>query len=388
MDYDELFREWFFQKWFPLKQGAACGPVPREIVVLGAGVIGLTTALALRASFGSTCPITVMADNWDKPVSTVAAGFWAPFKSSDERTERLSEDTYFRLVAFVRHCEQLSGESHNLTAAVRAGKPLPTSPVVTLSGVTVDHSPDALFPQTPDYVLGRRPAKPHELPEGYQSGMVWDSVLMQTQLYLPMLRRLCSHAGIRLRKKHVEDADVLAQSLGPGAVVVGCVGLGAATLFNDSLMRPLQGTVLVVPMPDPSSGPLVGHFVDAVDREADTEYAYLLPRSDGLVMGGTGIPDEWSLNIAPGTEQGIRARCAMLLPGSGLETTPALAVKTGLRPTRSSLALGPRQLATESKGALWIDSYGYGGAGWTVSLAAAEAAVDHVRAALRARAKL
>ena len=78
-------------------------------------------------------------------------------------------------------------------------------------------------------------------------------------------------------------------------VIVNCTGLGAKALFNDPELMPLKGQLIVlIPQEEitystngglPSSNTPPGTFV------------HMMPRRDGIVLGGTSQRDVWTTEI-------------------------------------------------------------------------------------------
>jgi D-amino-acid oxidase len=138
--------------------------------------------------------------------------------------------------------------------------------------------------------------------------------------------------------------------------VINCAGLGAGDIVGgDDALHPVQGSVVkIVPVPELTGG----RFLDALGEEE--EMAYIIPRSDCYVLGGTALKNVYS--VAPpdaSVVAGILSRCEQLAPGLSRAARP-IVVATGLRPVRTGgLAVGRRSDA-------WIDNYGFGGSGWTM----------------------
>ena len=66
-------------------------------------------------------------------------------------------------------------------------------------------------------------------------------------------------------------------------MLVNCTGLGAKLLFDDEELHPIKGQLTVVlPQPDINYLMVSGEL-------------YMMPRRDGIVLGGTHEEDEWSL---------------------------------------------------------------------------------------------
>ncbi len=58
----------------------------------------------------------------------------------------------------------------------------------------------------PEYVSGRAPVR-RPLPEGFKSGLDWTSIVIQSHLMMPLLRRLCAARGVGLKKKEISNVD-------------------------------------------------------------------------------------------------------------------------------------------------------------------------------------
>ena len=78
-------------------------------------------------------------------------------------------------------------------------------------------------------------------------------------------------------------------------VIVNCTGLGAKALFSDPELTPLKGQLVVlVPQSEVTYG-TTGGARPPVTPEAG--FVHMQPRTDGIVLGGTSIRDNWSLDV-------------------------------------------------------------------------------------------
>jgi D-amino-acid oxidase len=69
----------------------------------------------------------------------------------------------------------------------------------------------------------------------------------------------------------------------PQPVVVNCTGLGARDLCSDVELVPIKGQLtFLLPQPE------INYIVLAGDL-------YMFPRTDGIVLGGTHVRGDWSL---------------------------------------------------------------------------------------------
>jgi glycine/D-amino acid oxidase-like deaminating enzyme len=77
-------------------------------------------------------------------------------------------------------------------------------------------------------------------------------------------------------------------------VFVNCTGLGSKALFNDPDLVPLKGQLVVlVPQPE------VTYATSGIGRQLppNSGFLHMMPRSDGIILGGTSIRDNWSLDV-------------------------------------------------------------------------------------------
>ena len=78
-------------------------------------------------------------------------------------------------------------------------------------------------------------------------------------------------------------------------VIVNCTGLGSKALFNDPELIPLKGQLTVlVPQSE------VTYSTSGGGRQPPTPEAgfiHMMPRTDGIVLGGTSLRDDWSLEV-------------------------------------------------------------------------------------------
>jgi glycine/D-amino acid oxidase-like deaminating enzyme len=76
-------------------------------------------------------------------------------------------------------------------------------------------------------------------------------------------------------------------------VIINCTGLGSRELFGDSELLPLKGQLtILVPQPD------VDYATTGAGRiatEVPSAGLHMMPRADGIALGGTREPDVWTL---------------------------------------------------------------------------------------------
>lgn len=309
-----------------------------DVIVVGGGVIGLTTAIVLAES-GSRVRV------WSRvgaegTTSAVAGALWWPYRIEPEELvgdwslaslrvyEKLAarpEETGVRLVAGV-HADQRSAERGAWSGQVE----------------------------------GLRDAQAQELPPGHDNGM-WARVpLIDMPVHLAWLRRRFEAAGGTVQARTV---SAFAEAAAQAPVVVNCTGIGAQRLVPDDQVRPVRGQLVLV------ENPGIEEWFTAADH-ASRRTTYFFPQPGRLILGGTAEEDEWSLVPDPATAEAIVARCARIRPE--IAQARILGHRVGLRPSRT----GGVRIEAEPLpgGGLLIHNYGHGGAGVTVAWGCAGAA--------------
>jgi D-amino-acid oxidase len=139
-------------------------------------------------------------------------------------------------------------------------------------------------------------------------------------------------------------------------VIVNCTGAGARDFVPDPAVTPVRGQVVVAENPG-----LTEFFIGTPDETH--ELRYVVPHAGRVVLGGTEIEGDWSLDPRPATAQRILADCAVIDPR--LATARILEHRVGLRPVRPEVRLEAG--AADGGGRLLVHNYGHGGSGVTLS---------------------
>ncbi|MFI8997630.1 FAD-dependent oxidoreductase [Streptomyces sp. NPDC053542] len=303
-----------------------------DVIVVGAGVTGLTCAVQL-AETGRAVRV-ISRDQAAGTTSSVAGGLCWPYRIlPEEEAVQWS----------VRGYEALAGLAETEGTGVR----MVTG---TMAAASV---PD----RWRDAVPGLRAARPEELPAGIPEGLRARTPLVAMDAHLQYLERRLAAAGGTVERRPAGSLDALAREAG---AVVNCSGLGARELVPDPDVRPVQGQLVIVENPG-----IEEWFVDA-DGHADTT-TYVLPQPYGVVLGGTAVEGAWSTEPDPAVAEAIVARCARLHPA--LAEARILAHRVGLRPARPAVRLEAERLPG---GGLVVHNYGHGGAGVTVAWGCAD----------------
>jgi D-amino-acid oxidase len=305
------------------------GPGTGDVAVLGAGVIGLTTAVTLAE--GGHRVLVRTAEPPGATTSAAAGALWGPWLA--EPRDRV-----------------LGWASHTLDALTRLATQ-PGTGVRMTAGTDISashHQPPAWFGLLPD----ARPCRPGELPAGYPHGVCYTAPLVDMPVHLSYLARRLQAAGGSIE---ISPVATLQEAAALAPVVVNCTGLGARALASDDTLCPVRGQHLV------TTNPGISQFTE-VDTGDSPDLIAIYPHAGHLVLGGTAEPGRWDREPSPQTAAAILARCTALEPR--LRTAEITGHRVGLRPTRSEVRLEEQ---TGTGHARLIHNYGHGGAG--VSLA-------------------
>lgn len=305
------------------------------MIVVGSGVIGLTTAVVLAES-GRRVRVWTR-EPAEGTTSAVAGALWWPYSVEPLELARAwaleSLSVYEELAARpdetgVRMVEGVMGESR-------------------------------LDEQGP-WAAARLPGLRASTPEEYAGTGLWARLpLIDMPVQLRWLRERFLRAGGTVSVRDVAD---LAEAEAAAPVVVNCTGLGARELVSDPAVRPVRGQLVIV------ENPGVRNWLVSTDAVAGTT-TYLFPQPDRLVLGGTTEVDEWSLTPDPAVAAQIVERCARLRPA--VAGARVLGHRVGLRPSRPVVRL---EREVRGGGGVLVHNYGHGGAGVTVAWGCARVA--------------
>ncbi|WP_214317315.1 FAD-dependent oxidoreductase [Nonomuraea sediminis] len=292
------------------------------VVVIGAGVSGLTTAICL-AEAGAE--VRVWAERPPlETTSALAGAMWGPsFQQPVDKTPAWTEQSLRDFTAL---------------AGVR-GSGVRMAPVLTVGELP---PVDQLPPQA-TMIPGLRSCTAGELPDGYPAGFRATMPVIDMPVYLRYLTGRLAEAGVEIEMRR---ASALSEA---GPVVVNCAGLGARELAGDDSVRPMLGQLVAVANPG-----LDEVFLELAAARETTQY---VPHHDRVVCGGIAVPDVWDTTPDPGVTERILERCGRVEPR--LREAKVLDVWVGLRPDRPAVRV-------EAEGGV-VHNYGHGGNGVSLS---------------------
>jgi D-amino-acid oxidase len=313
-----------------------------DVLVIGAGVSGLTTAVCLAEAGRS---VAIRAERLpQETTSAVAGAIWGPHLV--ERSDRVSRWSHQTLTTLT-----------DLAGDVASG-------VRLLSGVEARRAPRG-FPHWGHLLGNLSPCDPASLPDGFVAGWRYTAPVAAMPVYLEyLLTRFRRAAG----QVHTSAVTSLAEAVRDttARVIVNCSGIGAHDLVPDPAVTPVRGQVVVAANPG-----ITEFFIAPSDDTA--ELAYLFPNGDRILLGGTELRGNWSLDPNPHTAERILRDCAAIDPR--LRTTQIITHRVGLRPFRAQVRLEAEPL----DGRLLVHNYGHGGAGITLSWGCAYEVAELIR---------
>jgi D-amino-acid oxidase len=299
-----------------------------DVLVIGAGVCGLTTGICLaEAGFSVTIRTAVPPG---QTTSVAAGAVWGLTRVGPPgRTAGWGR-------AGLEILSKLAAE--------------PGTGVRMVSGQEISRSP--LKPHGSTELTGDlRPSERAELPDGFGYGWHYTAPLATMPVYLGYLRDRFERAGGTVEISAVSSLTELA---GLAPVVVNCSGAGARHLVPDPAVVPVRGQVVI------AANPGIEEFVISRD-DLPPWITYMFPHGDTILLGGTNDEGNWDQDPHDDIAERIVAGCAKLDPR--LRGAEILGHRVGLRPCRPEVRLEAEPLGD---GVLW-HNYGHGGAG--VSLA-------------------
>jgi D-amino-acid oxidase len=308
-----------------------------DILVIGAGVSGLTTAICL-AEAGLRVKIWA-AEPPEQTTSYAAGAMWGPY-----------------LVEPVDRVRVWSAQTLDVLRQLATD---PQTGVRLIPGVEASRKP-VDPPEWGSRLDGFRMCDASELPDAFTIGWRYTAPLIDMPTYLGYLARRLAAARGSIEIHQVRSLD---QPVGVAPIVLNCAGMGARDLVPDPDLSPIRGQLVVVENPG-----ITEFFSEDTGPSPDLTHFY--PQGNTLVLGGTAQPGDWSRKPNSESAEAIVARCAEVEPR--LRNARILGHRVGLRPTRPCVRVEGEQLDDIHV----IHNYGHGGAGVTLSWGCANEARD------------
>jgi D-amino-acid oxidase len=296
-----------------------------QITVVGAGVIGLTTALTLEEQGHE---VRVVANGTaEATTSAVAGACWFPYRAGPPH----------RVAAWAAHTR---GWLDGFVTERAAG-------IDPMRGYEItDEAGDD--PPRPWWAAGIEVAREPAPVAGEPMAWRYRSLRIEPGKFLAWLTD-------RLRGT-IERRPVDDLAAEPGDLVVNCSGLAARELAGDDQVAPLFGQIVITELGE------VDRSLLLTDERDPDKLFYMIPRREELVLGGCSLP--WPPGKPPEIDPAITQRILDHAKALGLAVGGLRRVRAGLRPYRPEVRL-------ERAGRI-VHNYGHGGAGYTLCRGCAE----------------
>ena len=261
-----------------VRELAEAEPNPSGVAVLGAGVVGLSTAILLLRK---GIPVTVYAEKLPPDTtSNIAGAQWFPFSVCEPAAlkgdfkKQFVEATELSFLAF----QALVGSRRY--------------PVRWMTNYYIDEvkqKPRNLDPLLePGSIISKMVmnrtilrAGEHPFPSMKHDIFSYDTMMIDPAPYLDALvEDVRGLGGKFVIRKFADQTAVLRL---PEYALVNCTGLGAGTLFPDKQLVAKKGQLTVL-FPQ-----------HEIDYAVDGDEFYMFPRRDGILLGGTTEKDVWGV---------------------------------------------------------------------------------------------
>ncbi|KAJ7484471.1 D-amino-acid oxidase [Mycena latifolia] len=380
-----------------------------NVFVVGAGVIGLTTAIqALEAGYNVTLFAEIFPSD---PKSIKYTSCWAganhrSFVGYGPQMHRssLCSECY---ISSIMNLSELERETMQVFLDLIDKDPL--VPVMT--------RPQFEFTQTDgqdeikhfsQFYSDFHSINASELPEGVADGGKFTTICMDVPNYLPYLMERFFQAGglafritvsslsslISVKDRPAFEAFPPTSTGSPPfsepAAVINCTGLGALSLGDvlDTDVYPTRGETILI------RAPWVDHSMTYFFKNGD--YSYIIPRKSGdIILGGTFQVNDWHPTSRPESVKSMKERgifiCPELLPegkrdNPNIDDLDVVEECVGLRTTRKGgVRLETTSLVVDGKTYPIVHNYGHGGAGFQSSWGSANRTIELLKAALEER---
>ncbi len=233
--------------------------------VLGSGAVGLATARLLQeAGFKVTIYTKALPP---ETTSNVAGGEWFPFLVADpEKSDARFNQQLLSAAEFAyRRYLSMMGE--------RFGIRWVRSYAIAKDGFD-EGGPLGMQTMFRGMMPEFRDLKPDEHPFPATSSVrQYDTMLIEPPRYLPAMLEDVRAASGTILVREIADRGAIAQL--PEKLVFNCTGMGAKDIFGDDELTPVRGQVTYL-KPQPQVNYAVSH-----------DQLYMLPRTEGILLGGT-----------------------------------------------------------------------------------------------------
>ncbi|KAJ6491367.1 D-aspartate oxidase [Mycena vitilis] len=364
----------------------------QKVFVVGAGVVGLSTAIrVLEAGFDD---VTIFAEVFPgDPKNIKYTSCWAganhiSIATTNALLHQLERETLSVFLGMIKEDPLV---------------PVMIRPIREHGEVSTPEN-QKQFEHESQFYSDFRTLESNELPEGVVYGGLFSTIFVDVPRYLPYLMNRFIGLGGRAFRVTLPSLSALLSEDRPSlipfpstsansfpsfdpAAIINCTGLGAAFIGDvlDTNVYPTRGEVLIIRAPWINDG--LSRFYE------DGHLTYVIPRQSGdVILGGTFQVNDRHPTSRPETvklikERGIQAYPELLPENKrearNIEDLDVVEECVGLRPTRNGgVRLETAFLSAHGKSVPVVHNYGHGGAGYQSSWGSAMFAVDLLKSAV------
>ena len=326
--------------------------VAPRFAVIGAGAVGLATAVQLQTEFPNASVTIITKDYLAGTTSIGAAGIFRP---TPAKTPGVPYDT---LMPWLKETwDYFTALAHSENAG-DAGCQL-------ISGYEFYNSePDLNLMKNTLYSLDKVNEKELNIYPGpkYNVGYRSVSILTSPVRFLPFLMSKFKANGGKMEYRTLTSMSELVSRYD---VVMNCTALGSRELVGDSLIYPSRGHLIRV------KAPWIKTSLYAEDGKGGV--CHLYPTPDFVVVGGIKQTGNEDLTPRDVDTNAIWDRACTLVPS--LRKAQILGEWVGLRPMRKPLRLESEVMQFDNGALNVVHNYGHGGEGISLSWGTAAHAV-------------
>ncbi|OTA97022.1 hypothetical protein M434DRAFT_392205 [Hypoxylon sp. CO27-5] len=344
-----------------------------HIVVLGAGVIGLSSALRIQAEGHA---VTIVARDFPAGFEIIDAqsqiNFTSPWGGAHNRlvppTNPSEEREHAMSLQTSDHMRAVQARHPEAGITFMKGTEYLEAPGEAYRALTEERAREQLGMQ------GFRLLGKEELPEGVRWGCEYDTWCVNPMVYCSFLLRRFAILGGKVLRREVRDPRELFDwkfEGGPIDVVINASGNG----FNDENMFITRGQTCLVANQCPAT---------ITRQNADGSWTFCVPRNfdGGTIIGGTKEPNNWDPNPSLEVREALLKKFAATYPQILGPEGKYTVIKdiVGRRPTRKGGIRLEKEKVDENR--TIIHAYGLGGRGyelsWGVADGVARLLVEHL----------
>ncbi|KAI1711477.1 FAD dependent oxidoreductase domain-containing protein [Ditylenchus destructor] len=334
-----------------------------NVAIVGEGVIGISTALAIKEAFPSI-NLTIFSDrNFEDTTSYGPPGIWCPHYDNEEnrKWEKASFDRFTKIEK--EHSPEETGVkliSGYLQSDVKETIETEERHVKNTAynfHVLTDREIEFLFPNLPKHACH------------------YTTYAAEGRRYVPwMKRQLQKFNGVQFRRQKLSSLkDIIDGNDETFDVVINCAGIDGGKLAgDDNSCYPIRGVVFEVRIPWHRHF-IIHESVSVINGEESRFSTYSFPLVDSILLGGVFQENRWIREVTNEDREDIWRRVLEVHPNFKDYKNKVISEWCGLRPGRPNVRLEKSSLTSESGRVCHvIHNYGHGGNGFTLGWGCAQ----------------